>query len=127
MGVFFLEIIFSDVAIIHAICGTFMPLLLIMIMTKFFGKKKNWMDGVITIFPFAIFAALCFTIPYLVTAIFLGPEFPSIIGGLFGMGIVTIAIKFNFLGTKDTWEFEQSSNWPKHWLGNVKCYRKIII
>ena len=121
---FFFRNIVSDVAIIHAICGTFMPLLLIIIMTRFFGKKKNWMDSVITIVPFAIFAALCFTIPYLITAIFLGPEFPSIIGGLFGMAIVTIAIRFNFLVPKDVWEFEQSSKWPNHWLGNVSMKLK---
>ena len=54
------------------------------------------MDG-ISIFPFAIFSALSFTIPYLITAIFLEPEFPSIIGGFIGMGIVTLAIKCNFL------------------------------
>ena len=121
---FFFRNIVSDVAIIHAICGTFMPLLLIIIMTRFFGKKKNWMDSVITIVPFAIFAALCFTIPYLITAIFLGPEFPSIIGGLFGMAVVTIAIRFNFLVPKDVWEFEQSSKWPQHWLGNVSMKLK---
>ena len=116
---YFFRIIVSDVAIIHAICGTFMPLLLIMIMTKFFGEDKKWMEGVITILPFTIFAALSFTIPYLITAIFLGPEFPSIVGGLFGMAIVTIAVKLNFLVPKDIWEFEQSSKWPNHWLGDV--------
>ena len=55
---------------------------------------------------------------------FLGPEFPSIIGGLFGMAIVTIAIRFNFLVPKDVWEFEQSSKWPNHWLGNVSMKLK---
>ena len=40
---------------------------------------------------------LCFTIPYTASAIFLGPEFPSIIGGLFGLLIVTIAIKNKIL------------------------------
>ncbi len=115
----FFRIIVSDVAIIHSICGTFMPILLIMIMTKFFGKKKTWMDG-ISIFPFAIFAGLSFTIPYLITAIFLGPEFPSIIGGLFGLLIVTVAIKFKFLIPKNTWDFEKKSNWPKLWLGNIQ-------
>ena len=116
---YFFRIIVSDVAIIHSICGTLMPVLLIMIMTKFFGRKKTWMDG-ISIFPFAIFAALSFTIPYLFTAVFLGPEFPSIIGGLFGMGLVTLAIKYKFLIPKDTWDFDKRSNWPKQWLGIVK-------
>ena len=90
---------------------------------KVFGKKRTWMDGV-SIFPFAFLQLSSFTIPYLVTAILLGPEFPSILGGLFGMGIVTIAIKYKFLVPKDTWDFERKSNWPKHWLGNIKMLSK---
>ena len=39
---YFFRIIVSDVAIIHSICGTLMPVLLIMIMTNF-GRKN--MDG----------------------------------------------------------------------------------
>ena len=35
----FFRIVVSEVAIIHSICGTFMPLLLIMVMTRFFGKN----------------------------------------------------------------------------------------
>ena len=121
---YFFRVIVSDVAIIHAICGTFMPVLLIMIMTHFFGAKKKWINDIVSIFPFAIFAALCFTVPYLITAIFLGPEFPSIFGGLFGMAIVTLAVKCNFLVPKDIWEFEKSSKWPKHWLGDINMKLK---
>ena len=53
---YFFEIIFSNVAIIHSICGTLMPLLLVMIMTKFFGKKKN-LDGWCINFSFCIFCS----------------------------------------------------------------------
>ena len=70
----FFRTIVSEVAVIHAICGTFMPLLLVMIMTRFFGKKRSWLEG-ISIFPFAIFAAFSFTIPYVLAGIYLGPEF----------------------------------------------------
>ena len=101
-----------------------MPVLLIMIMIHFFGAKKNWINDIVTIFPFAIFSALCFTVPYLITAIFLGPEFPSIFGGLFGMATVTLAVKCNFLVPKDIWKFEERSKWPKHWLGNVNMELK---
>ena len=58
----FFRLIVSEVAIIHALCGTFMPLLLVIIMTKYFGKNKSWTEG-LSIFPFAIFSALSFTIP----------------------------------------------------------------
>ena len=114
----FFKIIVSEVAIIHAICGTFMPILLIMVMTRFFGKNKLWTEG-FSIIPFAIFSALSFTIPYVLAGVFLGPEFPSIIGGLIGLAIVTIAIKFKFLVPKDSWDFPPTSEWPTTWLGNI--------
>ncbi len=114
----FFKIIVSEVAIIHAICGTFMPILLIMVMTRFFGKNKLWTEG-FSIIPFAIFSALSFTVPYVLAGIFLGPEFPSIIGGLIGLAIVTISIKFKFLVPKDSWDFPPPSEWPTTWLGNI--------
>ena len=114
----FFRLIVSEVAIIHAICGTFMPLLLILVMTRFFGNNKSWTEG-LSIFPFSIFAAICFTIPYMLTGIFLGPEFPSIFGGLIGLGIVTIAINFNFLMPNDNWDFPDKSKWPSSWSGNI--------
>ena len=89
------------------------------IMTRFFGKNKSWLEG-LSILPFAIFSALSFTIPYLLAGIFLGPEFPSIIGGLLGLIIVTTAIKRHFLIPKDTWDFPKDSEWPSYWLGELK-------
>ena len=115
----FFSIIVSNVAIIHAICGTFMPLFIIIIMTRFFGKNKSWLEGM-SIFPFAIFSAFSFTIPYAIAGIFLGPEFPSIIGGLVGLAIVTAAIKKKILMPKDSWNFPSSSNWPISWKGGIE-------
>ena len=50
----YLQIITSEVAIVHAITGTLIPLFMIMMMTKFFGKNKSWTEG-LSILPFAIF------------------------------------------------------------------------
>ena len=116
----FFRLVVSEVAIIHALCGTFMPLLLIMVMTRFFGTNKSWIEG-FSILPFSIFAAFSFTIPYMLTGIYLGPEFPSIVGGLFGLTIVTIAIKLRFLIPKDTWDFSPISRWPSTWIGNFQA------
>ncbi|MBS91835.1 MAG: lactate permease [Rickettsiales bacterium] len=115
----FFRIIISEVAIIHAICGTLMPILLVMVMTRFFGKNESWFEG-ISIFPFALFAGLCFTLPYVFSAIFLGPEFPSIIGGLFGLVTVTLAIKKRILIPNDNWDFAPTTNWPSSWIGNIQ-------
>ena len=120
----FFNIIVAEVAIIHAICGTLMPLLLVIIMTRFFGPNKSWTEG-LSIFKFCIFAALSFTIPYLLAGIFIGPEFPSIIGGLIGLTIVTIAANKKFLLPKDTWEFPIISEWPDNWKGSLNVQEKV--
>ena len=120
----FFDIIISEVALIHAICGTLMPLILVIIMTRFFGSNKSWTEG-LSIFKFCIFAALSFTIPYLLSGIFLGPEFPSIIGGFIGLIIVTFAANKKFLLPKDTWKFPTSSEWPDRWNGDFIIKEKV--
>jgi len=114
----FFHVITSEVAILHAICGTFMPLFLVVIMTRFFGKNKSWTEG-LSILPFAIMAAFAMTIPYVLSAVFLGAEFPSVIGGLVGLAIMTLAAKHRILVPRDTWDFPDVSEWSKDWFGKV--------
>lgn len=115
----FLQLVTSQVAIIHGIIGTLIPLLMIMVMTRFFGEKRSWRDG-LSAAPFAIFAGLAFTIPYALTGVFLGPEFPSIFGALVGMAIVVPAAKAGFLVPKETWDFGPAESWPAEWLGTLE-------
>ncbi len=115
----YLQIITSEVAIVHAITGTLIPLFMIMMMTRFFGKNKSWTEGLSAI-PFAIFGGLAFTIPYALTGIFLGAEFPSLIGALVGLAIVTTAAKKGFLVPKNTWDFAPKEEWPVHWVSKLE-------
>ncbi len=115
----FLQLITSNVAIIHAIVGTLIPLIMVMMLTRFFGKEKSWKAG-FEVLPFAIFAGLAFTLPYAATGIFLGPEFPSLLGGLIGLAIVTTAARAGFLVPKKTWDFADAKEWPAEWLGTVE-------
>ena len=115
----FIMLISSEVAIIHAIIGTFIPLFMCIMLTRYFGKNKSWTEG-LSIAPFAIFAGLAFTIPYALTGVFLGPEFPSIIGALVGLVIVVTAARAKFLVPKDTWDFEPVKNWPATWIGDIE-------
>lgn len=115
----FLQLITSEVAIIHAIVGTVMPLVMVLMLTRFFGTQKSWKAG-FEVLPFAIFAGLAFTIPYALTGIFLGPEFPSLAGGLIGLAIVTSAARMGFLLPKTTWDFAPADQWPTEWLGTVE-------
>jgi lactate permease len=115
----FLQLITSEVAIIHAIVGTVMPLIMVLMLTRFFGTEKSWKAG-FAVLPFAIFAGLAFTIPYALTGVFLGPEFPSLAGGLIGLAIVTSAARMGFLLPKTTWDFAPADKWPAEWLGTVE-------
>ncbi|HBY86345.1 MAG TPA: lactate permease [Colwellia sp.] len=114
----FLRLITSEVAIGHAIVGTLMPLFMVVMLTRFFGQNKSWKEG-FEIAPFAIFAGLAFTVPYALTGIFLGPEFPSLIGALVGMAIVVPLAKRGFLMPKKAWDFAPKEQWPAHWLGKI--------
>ena len=115
----FLQLITSEVAILHALTGTLMPVIMVLMLTRFFGKEKSWKAGFEAL-PFALFAGLAFTVPYAFTGIFLGPEFPSLLGGLIGLAIVTVAARLGFLVPKKTWDFADAREWPSEWLGSVE-------
>jgi lactate permease len=115
----YLQLVTTQVAIIHAVIGTFMPVVMAMMLTRFFGANKSWKEG-LQIMPFAIFAGLSFTIPYALTGIFLGPEFPSLLGGLVSMTIVVFAAKRGFLMPKTVWEFPAKTSWLKGWMGSLE-------
>ncbi|WP_439487457.1 L-lactate permease [Algoriphagus sp.] len=115
----YLQMVTTYSAVLHAIVGTIMPFFMICMMTRFFGKNKSWKEG-LEMFPFAIFGGLVFTIPYLITARYLGPEFPSMLGALVGLLILVPATKRGFLLPKKSWDFAERSTWPKLWFGNLK-------
>ncbi|MEO2045944.1 MAG: L-lactate permease [Pirellulales bacterium] len=105
-------------ALLHAIVGTTIPLLMVVMMTRFFGANKSWREG-LSITPFALFGGLAFTIPYALAAIFLGPEFPSLVGSGFGLLIVVTAARSGFLLPDDHWDFSDMETWPQDWLGST--------
>lgn len=117
----FLASIGAKVAILHAITGTLIPLFVVAIMTKFFGKNRSFREG-LAVWPFALFAAFAMTVPYVIVAHVLGPEFPSLIGGLVGLAIVVPAARKGFLlPDKDNhWDFDAPETWDRDWIGTVK-------
>ncbi|TQP45604.1 L-lactate permease [Vibrio cholerae] len=115
----YLQQITTSVALIHASVGTLMPILMAMMLTRFFGNNRSWTEG-LDILPFAIFSGLAFTVPYALTGVFLGPEFPSLMGGLVGLAIVVTAAKKGFLVPKTQWDFRPENEWPAEWLGSLK-------
>ena len=103
-------------AVIHGIIGTFLPLLAICMMTRYFGKNRSFKEG-LEAAPFAIFGGLAFTVPYFLMALFFGPELPSVVGALIGMPIVILAARSGFLVPKTVWDFPKPTDkeWGEDW------------
>ncbi|WP_119066382.1 L-lactate permease [Rubrobacter indicoceani] len=116
----FVEAIAFRVAVIHAIAGTLIPLFMVCMLTGFFGPNRSFGEG-LQVWKFALFAAFAMTIPYVAVAGLLGPEFPSLLGGLIGLAIVVTAARRGFLLPREgsTWDFGPRSTWDADWMGNV--------
>lgn len=117
----FLAHVGTKVALLHAVAGIFIPLFVVALMTRFFGPNRSFSDG-LKVWKFAIFASLSMTVPYLIVANTLGPEFPSILGGLIGLAIVVTASRKGFLVPKkeDAWDFEPREKWQPEWSGTIE-------
>jgi lactate permease len=115
----FFQQVTSSVAITHGIVGILMPLILVLVMVRFFGANRSWKEG-LSIAPFAIFTGVSFVVPYMLVGVLLGPEFPSMIGAMVGLAIVVPAARKGFLLPKETWDFPESTSWPDEWIGNLQ-------
>ncbi len=117
----FLTFIGLRVAILHAVAGTLVPLILVSAMTRFFGANRSLAEG-LQVWKFALFAALAMTLPYVTAAYLLGPEFPALLGSLVGLAIVVTASRAGFLMPKpdECWEFGPRKSWPADWTGSIQ-------
>src|SRR5690606_32256443 len=63
----FVSSIGFQVALMHGIIGLLIPLIMVCMLTGFFGPERRFSDG-LKIWPFAIYASLAFTVPSVLTA-----------------------------------------------------------
>jgi lactate permease len=102
-------------AVLHALVAIFWPLLTVALLTRVFGK--SWRAG-LQIWPLALLSGLAFVLPYLAAAYWLGPEFPSLLGGLAGFLILAAVVKSGLCKPKTTWDFPDRSQWDTAWSGS---------
>ena len=103
----------------HAVAGTLMPTAMVMMMTRFYGERESWREG-LSALPFTLFGGLAFTVPYWLSAFVLGPEFPSLVGSLVGLVLVTAAARRGWLVPKTGWDFPEPARWPSAWHSEVE-------
>ena len=112
-------------ASIHAITGVLIPTLMVVMLTRFYGAKKSWTEG-LSILPFTLLGGVAFTVPYVLAAFFFGPEFPSLLGGLVALGVMTLVAKKKILVPKDKWDFADRDAWPSDWRSGVEKDTSIL-
>lgn len=96
-----------------------LPVFMLGFISRVFGPNRSWSQG-FAAWKFCMFAAVAFTIPYLVFAWLVGPEFPSLIGGLVGLGIVIWGAKKGIaLPSDGVFTFGSQKNWEPEWTGSV--------
>ncbi|MBN1386289.1 L-lactate permease [Candidatus Woesearchaeota archaeon] len=112
-------------ALIHFIIGTFVPLMVVVVFMRYFSKEKSWSMG-LALWPFSVWAGLCFTLPYLLTAVLFGPEFPSLVGGMIGMMILVSTTKRGFLVPEKVYHFSKKKAFKMRSYGSYDVFRAIL-
>ena len=106
-------------AVIHAIAGIAIPFIGVAMMTRFFGEERS-LKPAIEVIPLCLFAWASFVVPYLLTAVYLGPTFPALLGAMVGLVIVATTLRAGYFLPDDEWDFGPRSGWPDHWVGSIE-------
>lgn len=114
----FAKIIGQWATVMHGPMAIIMPIFMLGFLTRFYGQNKSWSEG-FAAWKFCVFSAVAFLIPYLLCAWILGPEFPAMIGGLIGLGIIVAGAKKGFCVPKNIWDFGPQKTWPAEWTGSI--------
>lgn len=114
----FLHEIGSLVGKLHLVPGTFIPLIMVCLMTRMAeGSSKRGRE----IWLPALFAGAVFTVPQMLIARFVGPELPALLGSLVALPLFLFALSRGFLKPKEAWDFPAKRHWPSSWEGTIKA------
>jgi lactate permease len=103
----------------HVVVGVVLPFIGVAMMTRFFGEKRS-IKPALEVLPLTLFAWASFSVPYWLTAYFLGPEFPGLIGAMVGLFVTVGALKAGFFHPDEEWDFGPQAQWPDHWIGDIQ-------
>ncbi|WP_266075546.1 L-lactate permease [Haladaptatus caseinilyticus] len=106
-------------ATFHVTVGLLLPFIGVAMMTRFFGEERS-IKPALEVLPLTLFAWFTFAVPYWITAYFIGPVFPGLIGAMSGMVFTVAALKAGFFHPDEEWDFGPQETWPNHWVGDIE-------
>lgn len=106
----FFDLIGRTVTKLDLVTATLLPTIIILVLTKFFGKKKSFKDAY-DILPWSLLVGATYAVSSLLYATFLGAEFVSILAALTGLVVSCYTAKNGILMPKNrNWKTETSIN-----------------
>lgn len=114
------KLIGEYVTLMHLPMLIILPIFMLGFMTRFFGKNRSWKEG-FAVWRYCLLASICFGIPYFALAWLVGPELPSLVGGLVGLASLVFLTKKGVCVPKDVWTFDAQENWDADWSGTIKA------
>ncbi|MDR0418011.1 MAG: L-lactate permease [Puniceicoccales bacterium] len=114
----FFKVIGQIATFMHIPMIFILPIFTLGFITRFFGPNRSWKEG-FAAWKFCTFAAVAFSAPFLLVAWLVGPEIPSIVGGLVGLLIIMFGTRYGFCVPKEVWTFGEVSKWEKSWSGTI--------
>ncbi len=114
----FFEIIGRWSAVLHLPMIFILPVFVLGFMTRLFGRDRSWRDGLLA-WKFSFFASACFAAPFILTAFLFGEEFPSLLGGLIGLGLTIYGARRGWFFPEETWDFGPQREWEDEWTGEI--------
>ena len=113
----FAKVVGEYATLMHGPMAVILTIFMLGFMTRFWGPERSWAPG-FRAWKFCVFAAVCFLVPYVACAWGLGPEFPSMLGGLIGLAVVVWGAKMGFCVPKEVWGFGDPKDWDPTWSGS---------
>lgn len=84
--------------------ASWLPVMMCGLLSRYFSEDKSWRPG-LAIAPFALLCGLSFTLSAYAVAWFFGPEFPSVLGALVGLMLMTLLARYRILLPATPWYF----------------------
>jgi lactate permease len=104
----YIQITSVKTTLLNWLPGTLLPLLLSAMLTRFWGENKSWKEG-LAIWKFALLAGFTFTTFAFLISVFMGPEFPTLLGSMLALIIMVILAKKGIFLPKEPWVFISAS------------------